>query len=144
MAPYCTWHDLCPFALFLTFEYFLDCLKNQGVSSLSCSVGLQVVYRCEGDLRPDLVTEILEHGTIKVLGIVDGDLLRNSIATDDVLPETFLDCGGGYIGYKFRFNPFNEVLHYNDGEGVISLCWYRFAHNINAPLLQRPRQSYQM
>jgi hypothetical protein len=43
--------------------------------------------------------EILEHGTIKILGIVDGYLLRDSITTDDVLPEKFLDGGGGYIGY---------------------------------------------
>jgi hypothetical protein len=29
------------------------------------------------------MAEILEHGTIKILGIVDRDLLWNSIATDD-------------------------------------------------------------
>jgi hypothetical protein len=37
--------------------------------------------------------EILEHGTIKILGIVDVDLLWNSIATDDVLPKELLDGG---------------------------------------------------
>jgi hypothetical protein len=72
-----------------------------------------VVYRCEGDLCPDLVTEILEHGTIEILGIVDGDLLRNSVAINDALPENILD----------------------GGEGVISLCWCRFAHDIDAPPL---------
>jgi hypothetical protein len=81
-----------------------------------------VVYRCKGDLHPDLVTEILKHGTIEILGIVDGDLLRDSVATYDVLPEKFLDCGGGYISYRLRFNPFGEVLHCDNGEGVISLC----------------------
>jgi hypothetical protein len=81
------------------------------------------------------VTEILEHGTIEILGIVDGDLLRNSVATDDVLTEKFLDCGGGYIGHRFRFNPFGEVLHYDDGEGVISLCWCKFVHDIDVPPL---------
>jgi hypothetical protein len=81
------------------------------------------------------VTEILEHGTIKILGIVNGALLRNSITIDDVLLEKFLDCGGCYIGYKFHFNPFGEVLHCNDSEGVISLCWCKFAHNIDAPSL---------
>jgi hypothetical protein len=135
VSQYCPCHDLYPFTLLHAFEYFLDYLKNQGVSSLNCSVGLRVVYRCEGDLRLDLVTEILEHGTIKVLGIIDGDLLRNSIATDDVLPEKFLDCGGGYIGHRFHFNPFGELLHCNDGEGVISHCWCKFTHNINAPPL---------
>jgi hypothetical protein len=81
-----------------------------------------VVYRCEGDLRPDLVTEIIEHGTIKILDVVDGDLLWNSIATDDVLPEEFLDGGGGYVGYRLRFYPFGEVFHYDDDESVVSLC----------------------
>jgi hypothetical protein len=69
------------------------------------------------------VIEILEHGTIKILAVVDGDLLRNSVTIDDVLLEKILDSGGCYIGYRFRFNPFGEVLHCNDGEGVISVCW---------------------
>jgi hypothetical protein len=50
-----------------------------------------VVYRCEGDHHPDLVTEILEHGTIKILDIIDGDLLRNSVMIDDVLPKKILN-----------------------------------------------------
>jgi hypothetical protein len=87
MAPYCPWHDLRPFALLLAFKYFFDCLKNQGVSSFNCSVGLWVVYRCEGDLHADLVIEIFEHGTIEIFGIDDGDLLWNSVATIDVLPK---------------------------------------------------------
>jgi hypothetical protein len=48
-----------------------------------------VVYICKGDLCPNLVTEILEQGTIKILGIVNGDLLRYNVATDDVLLEKF-------------------------------------------------------
>jgi hypothetical protein len=48
-----------------------------------------VIYRCEGDIHLDLMREILEYGTIKILGIVDSDLLRNSTTTDDVLPENF-------------------------------------------------------
>jgi hypothetical protein len=56
-----------------------------------------VVYECKGDLHPDLVTEILEHGTIKILGIIDYDLLRNSEATDDILLEESLDSDGGDV-----------------------------------------------
>jgi hypothetical protein len=37
------------------------------------------------------VTEILEHGTIKILDIIDGDLLRNSVMIDDVLPKKILN-----------------------------------------------------
>jgi hypothetical protein len=81
-----------------------------------------VLYICEGDLHPDLVRKILEHGTIEIPGIVYRDLLRNSIATDDALPEEFLDGGGGYVGYRLCFNPFGEVFHYDNGESVVSLC----------------------
>jgi hypothetical protein len=48
-----------------------------------------VIYRCEGDIHLDLMREILEYGTIEILGIVESDLLRNSTTTDDVLPENF-------------------------------------------------------
>jgi hypothetical protein len=82
------------------------------------------------------MTEILEHGTIKILGIVNSYLLRDSVTTDDVLLEKFLDSGRGYIGYWLRFNPFGEVLDCNNDEGVVSLGWGEFAHDINAPPLQ--------
>jgi hypothetical protein len=81
-----------------------------------------VVYRCEGDLRPDLVKEILEHATIKILGIINYDLLWNSIATDDVLPEEFFDGHRGYVGDRLHLNPLREVFDCHDGEGVIALC----------------------
>jgi hypothetical protein len=95
VTSYYPWHDLCPFSLLLTFEYFLGCLKTQGVGSLHCPVGLQVIYRYEGDLRPNLVTEILKHHTIEILGIVDGYLLRDSITIDDVFLEKFMDGDRG-------------------------------------------------
>jgi hypothetical protein len=66
---YCPLHDLRQFALLYAIKYFLDFLKNQGINSFNHSVGLRVVHRYEEDLRPDLVTEILEHGTINVLDI---------------------------------------------------------------------------
>jgi hypothetical protein len=37
-----------------------------------------------------MVIEILEHVAIEVLTVVDYDLLRNSIMTDDVFVENFL------------------------------------------------------
>jgi hypothetical protein len=69
-----------------------------------------VVYGCEGDLRPNPMAEILEHGTIKILGVVNYDLLWNSVATDDVLPEEFLNGGRGYVGNRLRFDPHGEAL----------------------------------
>jgi hypothetical protein len=103
-----------------------------------------VVDRCEGDFRSDLVIEILEPGTIKILGIIDGDLLWNSIETYDVLLEEFLDGGRGYIGYRLRFNPFGEIFYYDDSESVVSLCWCKFTHDIDAPSLQGPRWGNQL
>jgi hypothetical protein len=74
---------------FFAFEYFLDCLNDHDVGSLNNSIGLWMVYRCKGDLHPNLVTKIFEHCTIEILGIIDGDLLRDSVTTDDVLLEFF-------------------------------------------------------
>jgi hypothetical protein len=136
VTPYGPGHDLHPFALVSAFKYFFDCLQNQGVGSFNCSVGLWVVHRCEGDLCLDLMTKILEHGTIKILGVVNGDLLWNSIVTNDVQPEEFLDGGGGYVGDRLCFNPFGEILHHDNGEGVLSLCCYKFMNDIDAPPLK--------
>jgi hypothetical protein len=36
------------------------------------------------------MAKILEHGTIKIFGVVDGDLLWNSIMIDDILPKEIL------------------------------------------------------
>jgi hypothetical protein len=103
-----------------------------------------VVYRCEGDLRPHLVAEILEHGTTEILGVVGCNLLWNSTVRDDVLPEESLDCCGGYVGNGLRFNPFGKVLHCNNTKSVVSLRWCKFANNVNAPPLQGPRQGNQL
>jgi hypothetical protein len=144
VTPYCPDHDFRPFTLLFTFEYFLDCLKNQVVGSLNYSVRLRVVYRCEGDLCPNLMAEILEHGTIKILGVVDSDLMWNSIATDVVLPEELLDGGRGYIGNRLCFNPFGEILHCDYGESVVSLCCYKFTNDVDALPLQGPRLGIQL
>jgi uncharacterized FAD-dependent dehydrogenase len=56
--------------------------------------------------------------------------------TDDVLQEKILDGSGGYICYLFCFNPFGEVLNYDNDKGVVSLCWCKFYHDIDAPPLQ--------
>jgi hypothetical protein len=98
VAPHNLRHDICPFTLLFTFKYFLDGLKNQVVGLLDCSVQLRVVYRCEGDLHPKLMAKIHEHATIKILGVVDCDLLWNSIATNDVLSQELLDGARGYAG----------------------------------------------
>jgi hypothetical protein len=94
-----------------------------------------VVYICEGDLRTYLVAEILEHAAVKVLGIVDCDLLWNTIAEDNVLPEKFLYSCRGHVSDRLHLDPFGEMFHCYYGESVISLCWCEFVENIDAPPL---------
>jgi hypothetical protein len=91
-----------------------------------------------------LMAEILEHGTIKILGVVDSDILWNSIVTNDVLLEEFLDGGGGYVGDGLLFNPFGEVLHCDYDESLVSLCWCKFTNDVDDPSLQRPRWGNQL
>jgi hypothetical protein len=91
-----------------------------------------------------LVTKKFKHCTFEILGIIDGGLLRDSVATDDVLPENFLDGGGGYVGHGLRFNPFGVVFYCDNGEGVIPLRWCEVAHDVDAPPLQGPGWSYQL
>jgi hypothetical protein len=67
------------------------------------------------------MTKILEHGTIEILGIIIGHLLRDSVKIDGVLLETIMDSGRGYIGYWLRFNLFGEVLDCDNAEGMVSL-----------------------
>jgi hypothetical protein len=90
------------------------------------------------------VAEILEHDAIEILGVVDGYLLWNSIATDDVLLKEFLDVGERYVGSRLHFNPFGEVFHCNDDKSVVSLCWCKFTNDVNALPLQGPRWGNQL
>jgi hypothetical protein len=68
------------------------------------------------------VAETYEHATIKILGVVNCDLLWNSVATDDILPKEFLNRCRGYVGDVLHFNPLGEAFHRYDSEGVVSLC----------------------
>jgi hypothetical protein len=65
-----------------------------------------MVYGCKGDLHSNLVIEILEHYTIKILVIVDCDVPMNAIAIDDILPEEFFDGCGSYVCETFASTHF--------------------------------------
>jgi hypothetical protein len=75
------------------------------------------------------------HVIAKVFGVVNNDLLWDSIATDNILLEKLFNSQGGYVGDWLRFNPFHEVFHCHNGKGVIALCWSKFADNVDAPPL---------
>jgi hypothetical protein len=103
-----------------------------------------MVYGCEDNLHSDLMAEVHEYVAVKVHGIVDHDLLWDVITADNVLPEEFFDSCGRYVGDRLRLNPFHEVLHCHNGEGVIALHWGEFADYVDAPMLQRPRWGDQL
>jgi hypothetical protein len=103
-----------------------------------------VIYRCKGDLRAYLVTEILEHAAIKVLSVVDCDLLQNSKMADNVLPEIFLYSCRGHVADRLHFDPLGEIFHHYYGKSVISMCGCKFADDIGAPPLQWPRWGNQL
>jgi hypothetical protein len=94
-----------------------------------------MVYGCEGDLRPDLVAEILEHAAVEVLSNVNCDLLQNSMAIDNGLLEEVFDGHGGYVGDGLRLNPLGKVFYCHNDEGVVVLSWHEFANDIDAPPL---------
>jgi hypothetical protein len=79
LDPYCSWHDLRPFAFPLTFKYFLDCLKYQGVGPFNRSIGLGLIYRCKGRLHSDFLMKVLEHCIVKVFCIIDCNVARDTI-----------------------------------------------------------------
>jgi hypothetical protein len=79
------------------------------------------------------MAEILEHVTIKVLGIVDRDLLWDAIMTDNVFPKEVFDSGGVYVGDGLHLNSFRKILDYPNGEGVIALCWGELDNYVDAP-----------
>jgi hypothetical protein len=88
---------------------------------LYCAVGLRVIYRCERDLRSDLLAKVLEHYAIEVLCVVDHDVSGDTVAANDILQEEFSDCCGAYIGERLRFDPVHKIFDRHNGEGVVAL-----------------------
>jgi hypothetical protein len=122
VTSYCLWLGFDPFAFFLTFKNFLYRFEYQGVGPFCNPVGLRVVYRWKGDLH-SLMEKILEHRVVKILGIIDCDMLWDTVTIDDVWTEEFFYGCEAYISHWLRLDPFHEVLDGHDGEGVIALCW---------------------
>jgi hypothetical protein len=81
-----------------------------------------VIYRCEGNLRSNLLVEILEHWTVKIFGIVNCDVSRDAIARDDILPKEVFDGCRAYVCNRFPFNPLCEIFDGHHREGVVALC----------------------
>jgi hypothetical protein len=69
------------------------------------------------------MVEILEHVVVELLGVVHCDVSQDTIAAFDVLPEKLLDGCGVYVCNELRLNPFCEILHCYDDEGIVALSW---------------------
>jgi hypothetical protein len=69
------------------------------------------------------MAEILEHVIIELLGVVYCDFSQNVEATDDVLPEEFLDCRRAYVGDRLCLDPLGEILNRYNGEGIVALSY---------------------
>jgi hypothetical protein len=81
---------------------------------------LRVVYRCECDLRSDLLIEILEHCTIEVICVVDCNVPGTAVAIVDILPEELFACFGAYVCDRLHLDPLCEVLDCHHDDSVIT------------------------
>jgi hypothetical protein len=59
----------------------------------------------------------------------------DTIATDNVLSEEFLDRGGAHICKWLRFYPFCKIFNCDHCEGVIALRGSQLSNDIDAPPL---------
>jgi hypothetical protein len=64
-----------------------------------------MVYICHDNLRSDLMAEILEHCIIKILCVINYEVLRDTIAADDILPDEFFDGCRDYVCDGLCLNP---------------------------------------
>jgi hypothetical protein len=80
-----------------------------------------MVDRSEGDLRSNLMTEILEQVVIEFLGTINGDFLRDTIAADYVLLEKILDGCKAYVCDRLRLDPLCEIFNCDNNNGVVAL-----------------------
>jgi hypothetical protein len=122
LTQYGPGHDLRPFALLFAVEYFLKLPKKSRrwlTQLLRWIVGGTLMWRRHLSESNDKNPWTWHYQNTSC---VNGDLLWNSITTDDILPKEFLDSSRGYVGDGLRFDPFGEVLHCDNGKGVVSLC----------------------
>jgi hypothetical protein len=87
------------------------------------------------------MAEVLEHVIIELIGVVDVDLSRDTVAGDDILPEEFMDSRKAYFCDGLPLDPFCEVLKCYNSEGVVALSWSQLANYVNAPSLEMSRWS---
>jgi hypothetical protein len=81
---------VCPFALFVVEEPFLDSSEDLAVGAFDDTVGLWVVDKGKHCLGVDGAAELSEVLVAKLLAVVDCQLGWDSEPTYDIPPEEFL------------------------------------------------------
>jgi hypothetical protein len=107
---------VCPFALFVVEEPFLDSAEDLTVGALNDTVGLWMVYRGEHCLGADGTAEFSEVLVVKLLAVVDRQLGWDSEPADDVLPEEFVRGLCCYYEDCSAFDPFGKIFDDDEGE----------------------------
>jgi hypothetical protein len=78
------------------------------------------------NIGANLITEILESFGIKLCSIVHSYSLRHAEATNNILPEKFLDCDRSYCSQRLRFNPLRKIFHSHHNISQIVLRWWKW------------------
>jgi hypothetical protein len=107
---------VCPFALFVVEEPFLDSAEDLAVGSFDDTVGLWVVDRGEHCLGTDGTAEFPEILVVKLFAIVDCWLGRDFEPADDVLLEEFLRGLRCYCGDCSALDRFGKIFDGDEGE----------------------------
>ena len=72
----------------------------------STSVRLRVVHQSEAQLGSQLRTEFSESGVVKLFAVVNSDLLQDTEAAYNILPENFLQHCSYNISKSLGFDLF--------------------------------------
>jgi hypothetical protein len=79
------------------------------------------------NLCANLVAEIFESFGVKLCSIVHSYSFWHAEATDDILPEEFLDYNRSYCSQRLCFNPLRKIFHRHHDIFQITLCWWKWA-----------------
>jgi hypothetical protein len=129
---------VCPFALFVVKEPFLDGTKNLAIGAFDDTVGLWVVYRGKDRLCADGTAEFPEVLAVELFAVVDCEFGRDSKVTYNVLLEEFLGGLCCYHGDCPGLNPLCEIFDGDDGELEVPLSCRQWSNDVQSPTLEWP------
>jgi hypothetical protein len=69
------------------------------------------------------VVEVLIHVIVELFSAIDSEFSRDTVTTEDVLLEKFLDSHGAYVCDRLHLDPLCKILNWYNNEGVVALSW---------------------